>query len=126
MKSYCTQNNGDCSTCSLVNYGRDCRNVPLVADDRQAVEIVKLSEADFQHEMERGKTFQELEHDRAEYWTGYQRGLRRAYHGERFGTPQEHALWMQAADSADVLRKQRGQGYRDGLKGCSEGTLADN
>ena len=26
MKSYCTQNNGDCSTCSLVNYGRDCQN----------------------------------------------------------------------------------------------------
>lgn len=23
---YCTQNDGDCSTCSLVNYGRDCRN----------------------------------------------------------------------------------------------------
>lgn len=29
MKSYCTQNKGDCSTCSLVNYGRDCRNQPL-------------------------------------------------------------------------------------------------
>ena len=26
---YCTQNNGDCSTCSLVNYGRDCRNNPI-------------------------------------------------------------------------------------------------
>jgi hypothetical protein len=26
MKPYCTQNNGDCSTCSLVNYGRDCQN----------------------------------------------------------------------------------------------------
>ena len=26
MKSYCTQNNGDCGTCSLVNYNRDCRN----------------------------------------------------------------------------------------------------
>jgi hypothetical protein len=25
-KTYCTQNNGDCSTCSLVNYGRDCQN----------------------------------------------------------------------------------------------------
>jgi hypothetical protein len=24
--SYCTQNNGDCSTCSLVNYGLDCMN----------------------------------------------------------------------------------------------------
>jgi hypothetical protein len=65
MKSYCTQNNGDCMTCSLTNYGRDCRNVLL---------------------------------------------------GERFGTAQEHALWMQAADSDDVMRKQRGQGYRDGLK----------
>ncbi len=29
MKSYCTQNSGNCSTCSLVNYGRDCRNNPL-------------------------------------------------------------------------------------------------
>jgi len=28
-KSYCTQNGGDCKTCSLVNYGRDCMNVPL-------------------------------------------------------------------------------------------------
>lgn len=23
---YCTQNNGDCETCSLSNYGRDCQN----------------------------------------------------------------------------------------------------
>lgn len=29
MKSYCTQNNGNCKTCSLVNYGRDCHNNPL-------------------------------------------------------------------------------------------------
>ena len=29
MKDYCTQNDGDCSTCSLVNYGRDCMNVPV-------------------------------------------------------------------------------------------------
>ena len=28
-KDYCTQNGGDCSTCSLVNYNRDCNNVPL-------------------------------------------------------------------------------------------------
>ena len=28
-KDYCTQNNGDCATCSLVNYGRDCRNNPI-------------------------------------------------------------------------------------------------
>ncbi|MFA6364590.1 hypothetical protein [Methanoregula sp.] len=30
MKSYCTQNNGDCGTCSLVSYHKDCRNYPLL------------------------------------------------------------------------------------------------
>ncbi|MDF2563720.1 MAG: hypothetical protein K0Q53_115 [Massilibacillus sp.] len=29
IKQYCTQNNGDCETCSLVNYGLDCRNNPV-------------------------------------------------------------------------------------------------
>jgi len=29
LKSYCTQNNNDCATCSLVNYGLDCANNPL-------------------------------------------------------------------------------------------------
>jgi hypothetical protein len=27
--SYCTQNNGDCWSCSLNNYGRDCLNYPI-------------------------------------------------------------------------------------------------
>lgn len=27
--SYCTQNDNECPTCSLVNYGRDCLNNPL-------------------------------------------------------------------------------------------------
>lgn len=25
-KDYCTQNNGDCLSCSLASYGRDCKN----------------------------------------------------------------------------------------------------
>ena len=29
VSEYCTQSEGDCRTCSLVNYGRDCRNEPL-------------------------------------------------------------------------------------------------
>jgi len=28
-KEYCTQNDGDCKTCSLVNYGMDCQNNPI-------------------------------------------------------------------------------------------------
>ena len=39
MKGYCTQNAGDCSTCSLVNYGRDCMNNPV--DDFEDDEIEK-------------------------------------------------------------------------------------
>lgn len=35
IKSYCTQNNGDCSTCSLVNYNRDCHNNPLHGGRRE-------------------------------------------------------------------------------------------
>jgi hypothetical protein len=29
MKKYCTQNNGECESCSLSNYGKDCRNNPI-------------------------------------------------------------------------------------------------
>ena len=28
-KEYCTQNEGNCKTCSLANYNRDCRNEPI-------------------------------------------------------------------------------------------------
>jgi hypothetical protein len=34
MKEYCTQNDGNCETCSLVNYGRDCQNIPIVTDEQ--------------------------------------------------------------------------------------------
>ena len=27
--NYCIQNNGDCKSCSLANYGRDCSNQPI-------------------------------------------------------------------------------------------------
>ena len=39
----------------------------------------------FESLMMKAKTFQSLG-DRPEYWTGYQRGLRRRFHGEAFGT----------------------------------------
>ena len=32
MKSYCTQNSGDCGTCALVNYNRDCMNNRVETD----------------------------------------------------------------------------------------------
>jgi len=52
---------------------------------------------------------------RSEWWTGYMRGLRRAHHGEQFGTLAEHELWLSAIDSADPQRAALGRGYRAGL-----------
>jgi hypothetical protein len=36
MKEYCTQNDGDCITCSLVNYGKDCMNNQISSDSQVA------------------------------------------------------------------------------------------
>ena len=36
MPEYCTQPTVDCRECSLVNYGRDCRNTPVVAIELKA------------------------------------------------------------------------------------------
>lgn len=35
MKAYCTQNDEDCSTCSLVNYNKDCKNNPVWGGKRE-------------------------------------------------------------------------------------------
>jgi hypothetical protein len=62
--------------------------------------------------------------DNAHYWEGYQRGLRRAYHGLAFGTAEEHAKWLSLAGDADAMRDQRGRGYRDGLAFGRRGEVA--
>lgn len=42
---YCTQNEGDCLSCALVNYGRDCANnrVYILADLAETVTGGKLA-----------------------------------------------------------------------------------
>jgi len=57
----------------------------------------------------------DIENNRPDYWTGRIRGLRRAYHGEQFGTDAEHALWLSLSTSDDTSRSELGRGYRDGL-----------
>lgn len=67
--------------------------------------------------MRRADTLRRVEPDpvRAEWWSGYMRGLRRAHHGERFGTQAEHELWLSASSSTDPSRAALGRGYRAGL-----------
>lgn len=54
-KAYCTQNNGDCETCSLVNYGRDCRNVSLAASTLGKLGRSKNTEAQKNASRDNGK-----------------------------------------------------------------------
>lgn len=71
----------------------------------------------FQSLMRRADTLRREERDqiRSAWWTGYIRGLRRAHHGEKFGTEAEHSLYLSAADDADPTRSALGRGYLAGL-----------
>jgi DNA-binding transcriptional regulator YiaG len=53
--------------------------------------------------------------ERPAYWTGYKDGLQRRFHGDAFGTQQDHERWM-AADGEGELAEQS-RGYRDGFLG---------
>ena len=70
----------------------------------------------FVRESIRARTMAMVEHERADYWHGYRRGLRRARFGEQYGTAAEHQLWLMLANDTDESRAARGRGYRDGLK----------
>jgi len=83
-----------------------------------------MNETQFQRELSRARTLATVEHERSAWWEGYQRGLRRAYHGERFGTDAEHQLWLGlVAETRDEARRQRGLGYRHGLHCGSDAPL---
>lgn len=58
----------------------------------------------------------EDDHVKSSWWTGYMRGLRRAHHGDNFGTLAEHEIYINAALSDNPLRAALGNGYQSGLK----------
>jgi hypothetical protein len=70
----------------------------------------------FEHELRKAQTMGKLG-DKTDYWQGYQRGLRRRFHGDTFGTDEEHELWMDLIHDPDLTRAERGRGYRDGYHG---------
>lgn len=73
----------------------------------------------FQSEMNRAETYQTIiEPERSQYWTGYIRGLRRGFHGEKFGTIDEHLLWsgQTGENLLDHDRRELTSGYRAGVR----------
>lgn len=73
--------------------------------------------SNFQSLMRRADTLRRLDNDpiNTSWWAGYMRGLRRAHHGENFGTQVEHELWLSTVDSPDESRAALGRGYQSGL-----------
>ena len=53
-----------------------------------------------------------VEHERQDFWLGFLRGLRRSYHGENFGTLEEHENYMNCR--RDEHRRDMQTGYRTG------------
>ena len=76
-----------------------------------------MTSREFEHEMLKAKTFAETGSS-YNYWRGYQRGLRRRFHGENFGEPGEHEKWLSLIH--DETRRELGRGYRDGYFGPAQ------
>lgn len=50
------------------------------------------------------------------YWNGYQRGLRRGFYGDWFGSAEGHARWACYVNEPNPVRRRLGEGYLDGLR----------
>jgi hypothetical protein len=75
-----------------------------------------MNRQEFESEMGKAKALGSADGERGDFWAGYARGLRRGYHGEKFGTDEEHKTWWSLVDDEDVSRQERGQGYRAGFR----------
>ena len=83
-----------------------------------------MNQGTFESEMSRARIYRKLE--RPDYWEGFARGLRRAYHGAIFGTEAQHVHWLSlATDGGDDSSRKRGRGYRDGLAVSDAGAEFD-
>ena len=76
-----------------------------------------MNESVFKREMLRAEGLKGIDPRLTDYFTGYMRGLRRAYHGEKFGTEEEHTRWLSLVDDCDNSRRLKGLGYQHGLRG---------
>ncbi len=73
-----------------------------------------MTEGEFQTRRKAAIALRELNVS-AQFWVGYMRGLRMLYHGEIFGTAEEHKRWLCLID--DPFREDMGRGYRDAFAG---------
>ncbi len=80
-----------------------------------------MDESKFREFLLRAEAFRKnSDNDNADFWYGYVLGLRRLYHGEKFGTDEVHNILKNMSENElDLGRRARGQGYRKGLAGIN-------
>lgn len=72
-----------------------------------------MDEKQFRSLLTMAKSLQSVDPDRSDFWRGFQRGLRRLYHGENFGTQEEHQKFLNCRDGE--YRRDIQTGYRVGF-----------
>ena len=87
--------------CTILAHARD---QPIERAPRMVVQSIAGSDVDPTHQVRQPARVLAC----MNYAAGYMRGLRRAFHGETFCKPGDHARWMQLED-------EFGAGYRDGF-----------
>ena len=137
-KSYCTQNNGDCSTCNLVNYGLDCTNNPIEAKPiRKGTKTARAMAAydGFKGSRTVAHIQKLIGKEIAERLTGHEFGLvmsavNRAYHEGKASTGAEvidgDYVWVNCLNKGydiDVLRKLHCEEIREEKKVIFTGNL---
>jgi hypothetical protein len=110
-KSYCTQNHGDCSICSLLSYGLDCGNNPV---SQMPPKSTKRSRAIASYDGFKGDStvahvLQLVGNELANRLTGHELGLvmsavNRAYHAGKASTGadmiDDNAVWINKLNRA--------------------------
>jgi len=78
-----------------------------------------MTESEFQHNVAGANSLRSLSDPLdADYWAGYVRGTRRHYHGEKFGTAEEHKQYIGLRNEIfDDSRYMTGKGYMAGACG---------
>jgi len=70
-----------------------------------------MTQQQFLDEKSKAETFRKSG-ERPDYWAGYIRGLRRQYHGEKFGSFKEHTRWLSSVND------EWAEGYQAGFAYC--------
>lgn len=137
-KSYCTQNNGDCTICSFANYGLDCANNPIEAKPSRKGTKHDRAMAAYDG-FKGGATVEHIKKligkELADKLTGHELGLvmsavNRAYHEGKSSTGAEVVdgdyIWVNCLDKGydlDALRKLHCEEIREEKKVIFTGNL---